>query len=68
MCRSRRESEKEREREKRWMAGEVSLMCAEALTLPDRDLTKLYPSSQNTDKPYCGSYINESSERVKYLD
>lgn len=35
----RAEVGKRRER-KRWMAGEVSLMCAGPLTLSDRDLTK----------------------------
>lgn len=43
----------ERER-KRWMAGEVSLMCAGPLALPDRNLTKLLSASQSTDKPLFG--------------
>lgn len=50
----------ERRERKRWMAGEVLLMCAGPLTLPDKDLTKPKTSNRNTDKPLFGSYMSES--------
>lgn len=56
----RRERE-ERER-KRWMAGEVSLMCAGPLALPDRNLTKLLSASQSTDKPLFGGCMSRNNK------